>query len=337
MASAEQIRNALEERFARLEADALAPGAIQTIDLPLAVAGAAVLLGRDDEGTHLLVPLEPDAHRRFKEDRRSGAVHLRVRGLEIAGALHWYADLACVQRQLHHVFVSLLADAVARLDLGEDGGERTLRRCLADWRALLTSGERILTTRQLAGLFGELTVVLRCLDIHHGAAARWVGPLKRPHDFEGGAVAVEVKTSLADDGSVIRVNGLGQLAAPGDGELLLRHLRVVEASYDALTVVDLVEQALARVEDPTFQTRLHAAGYRAAHEAAYRRIGFETLEQSWYRVDASFPRIVDASFPGGVPSAIVDVDYTLDLSFAAASLVDDHVGNAHLEALVEAG
>ena len=334
--AADQLRAALVERFDRLR-DESPPRdeQISTIDLPITIGGSPVLVGRDFTGSHLLVPLAAEQHRTFKDDRRSAGVHLVLRPLERDGVLRWYADLVCLQTRLFSVFASLLADAVVRLDAMDDDGspDRPLRRCLADWRALLASGERLFTTRQLAGLFGELRLLVQMLERDAGATSAWIGPLGARHDFLAGLLAIEVKTSLTEDGLRVRVHGLDQLDAPLGGELALHHVRVAEASAGGPSVVDLIERAQGVATDDVLAGRLHALGYRPAHAEAYRRISFRVIGESWYRVAGAFPRLSAHHLPAGVTDAIGALEYELNLAAAPTDVVmseaavDIHIRN----------
>jgi hypothetical protein len=129
---------------------------------------------------------------------------------------------------------------------------------------------------------------------------------------------------------------LGQLTEPVDGgELLLLHLRVSEATEDGLTVVDLVDRAADAASDGLLAARLHAAGYRSVHEDAYRRIAFRLLEDTWYRVDDAFPRIVAESLPKHAVAALGRVEYELDLaSVPSSAVVVEVAAVAHLATLV---
>lgn len=334
--AADQLRAALVERFDRLREEVPPRDEqVSTIDLPITVGGVPVLLGRDAIGSHLLVPLAAEERRTFKDDRRSGGVHLVLRALERDATLRWYADLVCLQARLFPVFASLLADAVVRLEAMSDdeSADRQLRRCLADWRALLASGERLLTTRQLAGLFGELRLLVQLLERDPGATSAWVGPLGARHDFVAGSLAIEVKTSLAEEGLIVQVHGLDQLDAPAGGDLALHHVRVAEASGVGSSVVDLIELAQEVATDDVLAGRLHALGYRATHADAYGRISFRVIGDGWYQVAGAFPRLTGDHLPAGVSDAITAVDYELNLAVAPTDVVmsetavDTHIRN----------
>ncbi|MCA1832556.1 MAG: PD-(D/E)XK motif protein [Actinomycetota bacterium] len=330
--SATRLDAELNERWENLEAaGATASGGLHTIDIPVATHDGDLLLGAGPGGRRLLVPLAADQHATFKEDRRSSALLLLKRQLERNGALWWYADLSCPQPQLNHVFVALIVDVLARIEVNPDKGLMAMRRCMTEWRALFASRERVLTVRELAGLFGELMILQRLLERDPDCLELWRGPLHEPHDFSNGIRAVEVKASLADEGHIFQVHGLEQLQPPPTGSLLLAHLRIAQTLEEGSTVPDLVATCRELSATGGFGARIEGSGYNTEHEESYRKISFELLEQSWFEVVDDFPRIVPESFgSGGKPEGITAVAYDVDLAGIAVTPLSEEAVEAHL-------
>lgn len=334
--AAHRLDAELNERWSTLEAAGPpAGGMLHTVDIPVATEDGGLLLGAGPGGRRLLIPLAADQHSAFKEDRRSSALLLLKRSVEREGELRWYADLSCPQPQLNQVFTSLIVDVLARIEAAPDQGLVAMRRSMAEWRALFASRERILGVRELAGLFGELVILQRLLERDPDCLELWRGPLREPHDFSNGRSAVEVKTSLADDGHAFRVHGLEQLQPPSEGSLQLAHLRIAQAIKEGSTVPDLVATCRELSTTGGFGARVEGAGYNAAHEESYRKISFELLEQSWYEVAEDFPRIVPESFgSGGKPEGITAVAYDVDLAGIAVTPLADEEVEAYLSNMV---
>jgi Putative PD-(D/E)XK family member, (DUF4420) len=330
--AAQRLDAELNERWERLEAAGQPSGwVLHTVDIPVATDDGDLLLGAGPGGRRVLVPLATEQHSTFKEDRRSGALLLLKRQVERNGELRWYADLSCPQPHLNHVFASLIVDVLARIEAAPDTGLAAMRRCMAEWRALFASWERVLSVRELAGLFGELVILQRLLERNPDCLELWRGPLREPHDFSNGRNAVEVKTSLAEEGHAFQVHGLEQLQPPLEGALQLAHLRITQTLEEGSSVPDLVAACRNLSAASGFGARIEGSGYNVAHEEAYRKISFELLEQSWFAVADDFPRIVPESFgPGGKPEGITAVTYDVDLAgIAVTSLAEDAV-EAHL-------
>lgn len=329
------LRKGLERRWSDLED--LAPpavGGVLTVEVPVQVSAGPVLLGVGRDGRRLLAPLAPGGERRLREDRRSGGVRFVRRGLDTGQGPRWFADLVCLRPELNGVFGALCVDVLTRLEALPGEPETILRQALAEWRSLFAGSGRLLSVPRLAGLFGELTVLLRLLERSGDAFTTWVGPEGERHDFKRDHHAVECKTSLAHEGRRVRVHGLDQLEAPDGGRLLLAFLRVEALPGDGVSVPDLVERATAVVEEASLMNRLELVGYRPEDAEHYAAIRFATLDDLWFEVDDDFPRLTAGSFPEGPPPAVIDVDYTLDLSHALP-LADESVVELFLATLTD--
>ena len=330
MSDSEDLKRMLEERWESLEG--AATGAVlRTEDIPIDTAYGPVLLGAANDGRRVLVPLAPNEHRSMKDDRRSAGVHLLRHALDDDAGIQWHAELVCRQPRLNDVFVSLVVDLLLRIELLQNDPIRAMRRCLSEWRALLVSGGRFMSPRELAGLCGELLILEDLIGLSADAIPLWRGPLNEPHDFLSGNQAVEVKTGLAQDGHVIHVNGLGQLTAPVGGRLLLAHLRLSQVVDGGFSVPDVVERLGKRCDESSLRGRLEAGGYREDHSEAYSRILFQEMERRWFEVDEDFPSISADSFADGIPPGVGAVQYELDLAATGRTSADPDLVAEHLQ------
>jgi hypothetical protein len=298
------------------------------VDLPTATSNGAVLLGRTAAGRCLFIPFRANAHSPFSGDRRSRGVHLLRRPFDRQEGHRWYAELVCLDAVLEPVFTSLCVDLLVRLEASDEDPVHVTIRVLRSWRALLASSGRPLAIGQLAGLFGELLVLQRLLVRNPAAGTCWRGPFRETHDFRSGPSAIEVKTTIGEEGRRFRVHGIAQLEAPDDGRLSLALLQVEIDIESGLTVPDLAAK-LIKLGESTIVTALAAAGYRAEESDVYDRYPFAVRSEEWFAVGAHFPRIVRSSFPGGaVPPGTANLHYDVDLAGAAvppmsAEAIDD--------------
>jgi hypothetical protein len=319
------FRRALEESWrGLLAAPVSADHRLRTARLPVTTARGPVLAAVDREGhRHLLVPVAGNQH--VREIRDGQVLRLRKRPLEDADVYQHYADLACLRHDLDDVF-TLLGEDVLRetARLGEDERStatprplKVLHRVLDRWRTLFRTSGTPLGPEQLAGLYGELHLLLRLLAENPSAHRMWTGPTGRPHDFTSGTEAVEVKTAVGD-ALRIRVHGLRQLEPPAGGSLQLACLRVerVPEGGNGASVVDLVEQALRLSDDESALLGLLAeVGYHTVDAERYRATHFLVRDERWYAVGAGFPRITAADLAAAkVPGNVTDVEYTVDLT-----------------------
>lgn len=276
-----------------------------------------VLVGvRDTGARHLLVPI--DGRHTLQEDVDGRAVTLRRQVLEGESSYRVYACLALADDRLRDLFTALCAEVVERISGTPNKAVAALRRTLADWRALLSGSRHTLGPEELAGLFGELTVLRAMIDHDPGAVAFWTGPLRSRQDFHRGATALEVKSTTSPESRTSRIHGLGQLDE-GDGRLLLIWFRL--RTDRGRSVPELVDEILDVTDDEaTFLSTLLQAGYAQAEREVYARRVFEVVERRAYEVGPGFPRIVAAGLMGDAALAGLDhVDYDVDLDSAPAA------------------
>jgi len=182
-------------------------------------------------------------------------------------------------------------------------------------RSLLSRSDQI-------GLFGELWFLRVWLLPHAGLAAavdRWRGPTGSRHDFEWSGRSVEVKATTSTRGTIHRINGADQLLPPEGGDLHLFSIRLREDAGSSNTLPRLVQaisQQLGTDPDAVdrFETMLNRAGYTPLHAEEYEKLQLRVVEDGLYTVREDFPRIVTASFPGGVPAGVEAIEYEINLS-----------------------
>ncbi|MFE0175668.1 PD-(D/E)XK motif protein [Streptomyces sp. NPDC059002] len=317
---------------------------LRTTPLSVTTSLGPVLAAVDHEGhRHLLVPIAKNQHVREIPDGQ--VLRLRTRPLEDPEVYQHYADLGCMRRDLDDVFTRLGEDVLAEMALLCEGEQtltsgqalRALHRVLDRWRALFRTSGTLLGPEQLAGLYGELHILLRLLTENPSAHRLWKGPRGCRHDFTSGTNAVEVKTTTGD-ALRIRVHGLRQLEPPEGGSLQLSCLRVERTpeSGGGTSVVDLVEQALRLCDDEsTLLGLLAEVGYNSVDAERYRTTRFLVRDERWYVVAADFPRITTADLAvAEVAETVTDVAYTVDLTASPPSPLPMTGVERHLAAML---
>nr|WP_209310950.1 PD-(D/E)XK motif protein [Streptomyces spiramenti] len=271
----------------------------------------------DHEGNrHLLVPVP--THAKVRTGLDGPVLRLRKRPLEDEDTYQHYVDLTCLRNDLHDLFTELCADVLGEVERASAHPVRALYEVLDRWKALFLARAAPLGAEQLAGLFGELTLLGRLLASDPSAHRIWRGPSGHRHDFSTDVTAVEVKSSTAAQGRRPRVHGLDQLEPPEGGTLCLAwfRLRRTGANGPGTAFPELVDRARRLCDDEyLLLTLLAAAGYRPSDADLYRDVRFQVIEERWYRVDAGFPSLTGrALVAAGVPVPVLDVEYTVDLS-----------------------
>jgi hypothetical protein len=281
----------------------------------------------------LLIPFAKDRHKGFRDDRRSAAVQLVRRPLTVDGADRWFGELVCHRPELESIFAAFCADVIARITADPKGEPIVIAsNALSRWRSLFSSAGRRLGPQQLRGLFAELVVLRRLISRPGGNVETWTGPLKQPHDFSAGGWAVEVKASGVGE-TRVRIHGIKQLQPPDSGALALAHLQVDED--DAGQTVPELVAAIRGVCGPTpLMLRLELAGYQTADEKHYENLRLRVVQETWYAVDDSFPRVISTSFAGGqAPEGVDDLHYDVDFALASPIVLEQAAIAAHFDGL----
>jgi len=147
----------------------------------------------------------------------------------------------CPDPALRTTFLSLIGEALDRVDAKHGTVYLEVSKVVDDWRRALQAARSGLSRQGLIGLFGELTV-LRDLVAVRGPAALslWRGPDGHRHDFAH-LNALEVKTYSGTGSPKITIHGVYQLDPPHGHDLHLVSLRVEEVG-DGETIADIVRE-----------------------------------------------------------------------------------------------
>jgi hypothetical protein len=279
-------------------------------------SGLSVAVDHDGH-RHLLVPVDPK--RRLAREFRGPTLRLERRPYEDEDTYQVYADLACLRPDLGDLFTELCVDVVGASQALPQSPVKALYQVLDRWKALFQKQAEKLGPEQLVGLFGELLVLERLLEIDPDAHRLWRGPTGHRHDFSSDLLAVEVKSSGADTGRRPRIHGLDQLDAPAGGELFLAWFRLTRTPAESAGTgfLELIERVRALADDESaLLGRLAHAGYSVNDDELYRHVRFVVAEERWYQVtDSGFPGLTSRTLASaGVPISVLDVEYTIDLS-----------------------
>ncbi|MFI5826198.1 PD-(D/E)XK motif protein [Streptomyces sp. NPDC051578] len=336
--SEENFRRIMAQSWDGLEAEEpTGDGRLRVARLPVDVLHGPLAVGVDYEGRrHILIPIPSD--RRLRAGLDGPGLRLRKRPLEDEETYQYYADLSCLRDDLDDLFTELCVDIMSAAEDLPENPVKALYRVLDRWRSLFRTQGTLLGPEQLAGLFGELTVLHRLLELDPSAHRLWSGPSGHRHDFSGATDAVEVKTSTADEGRRARVHGLDQLEAPTGGALSLVWLGLRrDAGLIGESIPGLVDRLLRLCDDESaLLDSLARVGYRVTDAEKYHDVRFVVREERWYRVGPGFPALTaQALTAAGVPVSVLDVAYTVDLSGAVPLPMEPSEASRTIECLLQ--
>ncbi|MFF4708833.1 PD-(D/E)XK motif protein [Streptomyces sp. NPDC001288] len=323
----ESFRVLVEEHWSALEAaPASGERRLRVSQLPVTTGQGTLAAAVDHDGhRHILVPVH--SHQKLRSALNGPVLHLRKRALEDEDTYQTYADLSCIRSDFNDLFTELCTSILSATEKLPDNPVKALYQVIDRWKALFQTQGSVLGPEQVAGLFGELLVLNRLLQVDSSAHRLWHGPEGHHHDFFNGNLAIEVKASTGGEGRRLRAHGLDQLDAPTGGTLWLIWFRLQRIVSGGVGFLELIEKALHSADDDNSLLELLAqAGYRPSDNDRYRDARFVVDEERWYEVTPAFPSLTRRSLlEAGVPISVLDVEYTVDLSGAPAPMPADAV------------
>lgn len=216
------------------------------------------------------------------------------------------------------LFASMIADVVRAMESEPDADEQRLLRIflgrIRAWQEFMRKGAQGLNPEAEIGLIGEL-VLLRAIT-HAGmphalAMEAWVGPMGGVQDFEIGAGALEVKTTLSPVGFPAKIGSLEQLDDSARQPLFVAgaRLRQTEGGQKLPEFVEAMRQSVCGDNEATrvLSERLLAAGYFDAHADRYPRC-FALVDICVVEVASGYPRLTPGTVPAGIMRAMYEID-----------------------------
>ena len=299
--------------------DVSTPDTSQSLEA-VPVSGSEVWAAVDHQGRRHLLLQVPDG---------TEAPETATHGLQVTVARHQvegreaadYLDLMCLSDDVTATFTAVAAD------VGADAGEvvqadrvAAVVAALSRWQWFWGVEPGALSAQDALGLFAELWFLQRWTGGGPAVIDAWTASVGSRHDFQWPDRSVEVKAAARRaDGAVLhRISHLDQLADPEQGQLFLFSLHVVRDQLAHNTLPGLVGRVAVGLHgDPqaqdAFSRKLGRRGYSPAHAHRYET-PYRVLAEHLYRVEAGFPRLLDSSFVGGLPSGVTDVSYVIDMA-----------------------
>ncbi len=189
---------------------------------------------------------------------------------------------------------------------------------LKEWSIFLKPDRKGLTREEHIGLWGELHVFSEFMLALHpltDAVNFWVGPNQKKQDFTMNNLAVETKTSLSGDGSLIRISSLDQLQKVTD-KLYLTHIFINQSSEDALgkSLNDffyLLEEKMSDDLESLIKFQKKVGRFRNKATETQLDEKFYFLDLKIYEINDGFPKVSRQEIPN---TAVLNVKYSIDTS-----------------------
>lgn len=224
------------------------------------------------------------------------------------------AKVICRDDRLNEVFLSLIEDVVSQL--GDRDSLEVLLNSVASWRKLLQIADNGMSDEAAAGLYGELRFLedlveicgTRIIDI-------WQINDNDIHDFIGGQIRAEVKTSSFQNQQAVTVHGLKQLDAHSDTEIVL-----AVAEVQRHGVGETIDQVVNRLLDSgvdigILSQKLESRGFvRGMSSSVDTAHSFELLSWRFWHITSESPVITASGLGPTITAAVNNVSYSLNLS-----------------------
>lgn len=181
------------------------------------------------------------------------------------------------------------------------------------WKAFLSGRSQSLSPEEVRGLFAELAFLLELTDrLHSNMAAveAWLGPERSHQDFIFGNSAVEIKSLSGAERSTVRISSEDQLETLND-RLFLRIYRLSDLpeAAGARSLNEIVTAVQTKLGDAAaieeFDRKLGI--HRYAPLPDYDQPRFVVSEESSYRVEDDFPRLIRSQLPSGITKTTYDI------------------------------
>lgn len=292
--------------------------------IPIIVDGNETTLSSamDQAGLlHLLIPVAKGPAGASPADLNG--LKVRHRRLETGDILDLSAPPS--HEQVFTPFCNEIVDAVVRQSREPWKAVAAIVRA---WQSAWKPARQAMDKIVQVGLFGELLLLRSVMIPTLGPTAvdQWSGPDSERHDFVGGQLHIEVKTTRKSRPEH-EISRLDQLRAPAGCRLLFVSVQLEESvggneslATQVDAIVDLLRGDAAALD--LFMTKMASMGWSEEVRSSGELLRFFLRGAEAYAVDDDFPRLPDGFL---LPSGVVSVKYTVDLA-NLPSLGIDEVG-----------
>jgi hypothetical protein len=309
------------------------------------LTGQEVISPRKEIQTIVAIDSSNDIHLlispALEEDERFSKLNLK--GLKVINR-EWavagrttqnYLDISCTTGSMpsfRRPFLRFAEDVLFEISMKGVTAADAIYNTGMRWKKFWSVGSLTeVTSEWLHGLFGEL-VFLHELIVRYGPSSIqcWTGSSGTDHDFQNGHdLAVEVKTSTK---MPLRIHcNIRQLDSDIFKKLFVvcYHLTSSEKGLALPQIVRMIEEEVDKDSKllDMFYEKLVAAGYSRELEQIYSEKSFIYSSEIVYRIDNSFPRIVEKSFETPPDHRISDIRYSLQLTGLKELTLDSITGD----------
>jgi hypothetical protein len=286
------------------------------------VAAGELLAGVDSGGSRfLLIPLLPGEAART--DMKGRALRL----MRLKHADRNYLAVACFAPDLFPVFTQFSRELVSSIKEAESPAKASTQ-AFERWKALFSDAAQrgLISEQKLVGLIGELLMLEELLGNQAPSNLNyWLGPFGGVQDFVTQGVAIEVKSTLVREGTIVGISSVDQLEPPPGRDIYLAYYRL-DNDPSGFSLDDVVKRLLELgASRETLTVGLDRNGIDLQQLSVYSGRRYRLTETRLYDAAGTcFPRITRGSFvDGDTPAGTLRLSYSIDLTNDPPSPLND--------------
>ena len=232
--------------------------------------------------------------------------------------------------EIFEAFSSSIADGLATSRSYFDVYE-TFKKVVKEYKDYFANPNKILSKQEEQGLCAELLELSNLIALKgEGVINSWQGPAKNKRDFVFDEMALEIKSTLSQENTAIRISNENQLDSsyPADMKRLFLKVYIMEDSDNGIDVNKCIEKVLDQVTTIASKTTFLAnlAKLKVNPNLYRAKYQFTVQKENVYQVTAGFPAITSEA----IPHAIYDVSYRLKLDDIEKYLIEEDTMNGLL-------
>lgn len=204
---------------------------------------------------------------------------------------------------------------------------------ISSWSDFLKPKKTGLSGPEYIGLVGELYALLNIFMEEHpptDATRFWVGPDNKKQDFTLNSIAIEVKASFSGGPGTVKISSLDQLDAITAQLYLLRMVFNPSNSGESVTLKQLYDQCVARLDYDIGGKAL----FLQKASALYGRASDAQLEEmlalvkiSLYEVTKEFPKLISKDVLPGIVAAAYEISVSSISSYEIHGDIAEIISN----------
>lgn len=229
------------------------------------------------------------------------------------------------------IFISLCSDLenVIRASKTKEEMYSSIEYRLKFWKKMFTNSSKLLTEKEVQGLYGEMYFLDNCLIPYLGideAVKSWAGPMMLSKDFAHGLEWFEVKCINAME-KAVSISSHEQLLSDNPGNLVVIKVEKMGQAFEngIASINNLFKKIELELKNnpqslESFREKCAAIGFYP--DISYDAIRYKVVSIIDYAVEGKFPRIVN---PEEFGEAFAKISYSLLLGAINDFIVEEPV------------